>query len=230
MTGSERLALRWVKLTSIVSLFALLPAPSGAQRTYQAKPGDQVDIAFYTASGAEVSEVSGSRLLEPNGDIYLPYVGTVNLVGLDAAGIRDVLMQRFTAFYDDPVIEVMVKLRVNVTGTVRNPGHFFVDPSSTLLDALAVAGGAGGEIDVGTIGGAADRERVQLVRNGQLEVLDFRADRGSPETFYRPVESGDWLYVPPQARSRWRDNIQLIGSILTVIASGVFIADQIGNP
>lgn len=226
MTGTERLAHPLVK---ILLLVVALPTPLSAQASYQAKPGDQVDIAFYTASGAEVREVTGSRWLEPNGEIYLPYIGLVNLAGLDANGIRDVLIGRFADFYDDPVVEVVVKLRVNVTGSVRSPGHFFVDPASTLLDALATAGGAGGEVDVSSAGGAADRERVQLVRNGQFEVLDFRAEHGSPETFYRPVESGDWLYVPPQARSRWRDNIQLIGSILTVVASGVVIADRINN-
>ena len=226
MTGIERLA-----HLSVVSLFlgGALAGALGAQSTYQIRPGDQLDLAFYTASGAEVREITGTRWLEPNGEIYLPYIGTVSLVGLDADGIRTTLAQRFAAFYDDPVIEVAVKLRVNVTGTVRSPGQFYMEPASTLLDALALAGGAGGEVDQGTIGGAADRSRVQLVRDGRREILDFRPNEGTPETFYRAIESGDWLYVPPRARSRWRDNIQLLGSVLTVVASALVIRDQIRN-
>ena len=226
MPGRERLTIR---LVTILLLVFAAPASARAQMAYQAKPGDQVDIGFYTASGAEVREVSGSRWLEPNGEIYLPYIGVVKLSGLDSNGIRGLLIDRFAAFYDDPVVEVVVKLRVNVTGSVRSPGHYFVDPASTLLDALARAGGASGEVDASSVGGAADRSKVQLVREGRVEVLDFRASQGSPETFYRPVVSGDWLYVPPQARSRWRDNIQFVGSILTVVASGFFIADRINN-
>ncbi len=210
-------------------LLLALPGLLDAQSVYQAKPGDQIDIAFYTASGAEVREITGTRWLEPSGEIYLPYIGLANVAGLDSKGIRQVLLERFAAFYDDPVIEVVVKIRVNVTGSVRSPGHFYLDPAATLLDALSVAGGAAGEVDVGTVGGAADRSRVQLFRNGQLEVLDFRPERSSPDTFYRLVESGDWLYVPPQARSRWRDNIQFIGSVLTVIAAGVFITNELKN-
>lgn len=226
MNGIERL------VTPALACGFLMLGSAGlldAQGLYQAKPGDQVDIAFYTASGAEVREISGSRWLEPSGEMYLPYIGLAKVAGLDSNGIRDVLLKRFAAFYDDPVIEVVVKVRVNVTGSVRSPGHFYVDPASTLLDALAVAGGPAGEVDLGTVGGAADQSRVQLLRNGQLEELDFRPERSSAETIYRLVESGDWLYVPPQARSRWRDNLQFIGSVLTVVAAGVFITNELRN-
>ena len=173
--------------------------------------------------------ITGSRWIDQNGQIYLPYIGETMVVGRDARGIRAHLIERFAAFYDSPVVEVSVKLRVNVTGAVRQPGHYFIEPTSTLIDALATAGGSGGEIDLSSPGGAADRSQIHLVRQGQLEVLDLRAQTMGPAMFDRLVESGDWLYVPPQPRSRWRDNIQLVGSILTVIASGVFIYDQTKN-
>ncbi len=226
MAGSSR----WMTALVCLGLTAAIGSPLSAQNaSYQASVGDQVDIEFFTASGAEVREITGSRWVDQNGRIYLPYIGETTVLGLDTDGIRSHLIQQFAAFYDSPVIEVSVKLRVNITGSVRQPGHYFVEPTSTLIDALATAGGSGGEIDFSSPGGAADRSKIHLVRGGQLEVLDLRAQSMGPTNFTRLVESGDWLYVPTQPRSGWRDNIQLIGSILTVVASGVFIYDQVKN-
>ncbi len=221
---------RWVAALVTASLAASLGGPLNAQNaSHLASVGDQIDIEFFTASGAEVREITGSRWVDQAGQIYLPYIGLTSVGNLDANGIRNHLIDRFAAFYDAPVVEVSVKLRVNVTGSVRQPGHYFVEPTSTLIDALATAGGSGGEIDISSAGGAADPERVHLVRGGQLEILDLRAQSMGPAMFERLVESGDWLYVPPQARSRWRDNIGLIGSVLSVIASGVIIYDRTRN-
>lgn len=214
----------------LVALSLALASPlSGQNASHLASIGDQVDIEFFTASGAEVREITGSRWIDQNGQIYLPYIGLTTVTGRDSNGIREHLIQQFAAFYDSPVIEVTVRLRVNIAGSVRQPGHYFLEPTSTIVDALATAGGSGGEVDFASPGGAADRSRIHLVRDGELEILDLRAQNITPPMFSRLVESGDWLYVPAQSRSRWRDNIQLLGSILTVVASGVFIYDTVKN-
>ena len=186
-----------VSIFAAALLFVLSPPLAAQNVAYTAHPGDQIDLKFYTASGAEVREISGSRWVDQNGQIYLPYIGQASVAGLDADGIRAQLANQFQAFYDGPVIEVAVKLHVNVTGTVRTPGHYYVEPTSTLVDALAIAGGSGGEIDFASQGGAADPSKVQLVRDGALEILDLRAEAITPEVFSRIVRSGDWLHVPP---------------------------------
>lgn len=221
---------RWFPTLVLTGIISALGGPLSAQTaSHLASVGDQVDVEFFTASGAEVREITGSRWIDQNGQIYLPYIGLTAVVGLDSNGIREHLIEQFAAFYDSPVIEVVVKLRVNVTGSVRQPGHYFLEPTSTLIDALSVAGGPGSELDFGSAGGSSDQSQVHLLRQGLLEVLDLRAQTMVPATFNRLVESGDWLYVPPRPRSRWRDNIQFVGSIVTLIASGFFIYDVAKN-
>jgi protein involved in polysaccharide export with SLBB domain len=221
---------RWVATLVLSGIISALGGPLTAQTaSHLASVGDQVDVEFFTASGAEVREITGSRWIDQNGQIYLAYIGLTTVVGRDSSGIREHLIEQFAAFYDSPVIEVVVKLRVNVTGSVGQPGHYFLEPTSTLIDALSVAGGPGSELDFGSAGGSSDQSQVHLVRQGQLEVLDLRAQTMVPTTFDRLVESGDWLYVPPRPRSRWRDNIQFVGSIVTLIASGFFIYDVAKN-
>ncbi len=184
------------------------------------QPGDQVNIAFYTSAGARLAEVSRERTVDPNGELFLPFLGTVHVVGMETADIRRLLEERYGALYSDPVIEVVTNVNVNITGAVRIPGQFFVPPSATLVDALALAGGVTSEIDLGLSGGASDASQVRLVRNGVGTVLDLRPLEIRPEILGLQIQSGDWLYVPRAESSQLREQISIWGNALTVLFTG----------
>ena len=137
------------------------------------RPGDQLITEFYTASGDEIVSIGGTRLVDREGNVFFPYAGTVRVDGLDPQQLRSLLVQRFQPFYNDPVITVNVLLRVNITGAVGQPGHFFLDPTTTILDALATAGGVGQELELNNAA-AADPSAVRLVRDGRTIILDLR--------------------------------------------------------
>ena len=149
------------------------------------QPGDQVEIAFYTSAGVRLSEVSGERTVDPTGELFLPFLGTVHVVGMETADIRRLLEERYGALYSDPVVEVVTNVNVNITGAVRAPGQFFVPPSATLVDALARAGGVTSES-----GGASDPSQVRLVRNGVATMLDLRPLEIRPEILGLQIQSG----------------------------------------
>ena len=183
------------------------------------KPGDQVTTDFYTASGLELGSVKGTRIVDRDGNIYFPYIGTVKVLGLDAEKIRALLVQRFQPFYTDPVVTVNVQLRVNITGVVGAPGHYFLDPTATIMDALANAGGIGSEVGVGGSGIAANSSAVRLVRDGKTIILNLRAEGADPTDVEMRIQSGDWIHVPPVALSRVRDNIAFITGVLALASS-----------
>ncbi len=184
------------------------------------QPGDQVNIAFYTAAGTRLADVSGERTVDPNGELFLPFLGTIQVVGMETADIRRLLEERYGALYSNPVVEVITNVNVNITGAVRSPGQFYVPPSATLVDALALAGGVTSEIDLGLAGGASDPSRVRLVRNGVATVLDLRPLEIRPEIIDLRIQSGDWLYVPRAERSQLREQISFWGSTLAVLLTG----------
>ena len=186
------------------------------------QPGDQVSITFYTAAGANVDEVSGERTVDPNGELFLPFLGTVSVAGLGPADIRKLLEERYGAFYSNPVVEVVTLVHVNVTGAVRSrPGQYFVPPSATLVDALTRAGGATSEIDLSLQGGASDPSQVRLVRDGVGIVIDLRPLTIRPQVIDLLVQSGDWLYVPRAQSSRLRENVGFWGSVASTLFTAV---------
>jgi polysaccharide export outer membrane protein len=181
------------------------------------QPGDQVIIAFYTAAGVELREVSGERTVDPNGELFLPFLGTVRVVGMATADIRKLLEARYGELYLEPVVEVVVNVNVNITGAVNQPGQFFVPPSATLVDALSRAGGVSPEVDVSIGGGASDPSQVRLVRDGVATVLDMRPLQIRPPVLELLVQSGDWLYVPRAQRSQTRETITFWGSLFSTL-------------
>jgi len=217
----------------LLLILLLTPASLMAQDrlravSYGVTPGDEVTIRVFTSAGVQLAEISGVRIVDPSGHIYLPYLGSVGVSGLSAPQIRDLLAEEYSILYSDPVVEVVSRLKVNVTGAVRDPGHYLLDPSSTLIDALANAGGVASEIDLG-YNAASDPENSRFVRNGELFVLDLRPNTVDPDVFSLPIQSGDWIHIPIAERSRVREQIQFWGGVVSLALSTVALVVLIGG-
>lgn len=227
----ERVTGKLGQLVTALALALMAPSVLPAQDTLTSaadqrqtgaavQPGDRVRVSMFTAAGERLDEVSGTRTVDRNGRLFLPYVGQVAVAGLEASDIRELLVERYSDFYSNPVVDVETEIRVNVTGAVRQPGNYFLAPTSTLVDALSTAGGTASEIESGGLGVAADPSAVRLVRRGSPNrTLDLRPQEADSVVLNMRIRSGDWLHVPPRGRSRWRANLQLASSFLSVVGS-----------
>jgi protein involved in polysaccharide export with SLBB domain len=155
----------------------LQPLPESTVR-----PGDAVVIEFW-----QQIELSGERIVDRDGFIHVPLVDSVHVADLTAVEIRDKLVGLYRQFYSEPLILVHVRLGVSLTGEVRDPGRYAVDPAFNLLDAIGQAGGLLYE---------ANREKIELTRAGQRYIinLDDAQLAATPEQLR--LQSGDWVYVP----------------------------------
>jgi protein involved in polysaccharide export with SLBB domain len=206
----------------LVLLSLLVVTPLAAQDTgYEIRPGDRLTISLFTAAGVEVEVVDGQKTVDRNGDVFLPYIGTVHASGLNETSLRNLLTDRYSTFYDAPVVAVRVELRVSVTGSVGRPGQFFMDPTSTVLDAISTAGGVGPEVAVITQIIPSDQRAVRLVRDGEVLILNLRPDEVETEVMEMRIQSGDWIHVPYRDRSRIRDEITFWGSVVSFLSSAV---------
>ncbi len=205
----------------LIALVLLATRSLAAQDTtsYAIRPGDRVTVQVFTAAGERVDVVAGQRIVNRKGDIFLPYAGTVHVSGLDEMGLRELLTQAYGGFYSDPVVDVKVELRVSVTGAVRLAGQYFLDPTATILDAVATAGGMATEYAVASSQIPADQQNVRLVRDGKTLILNLRPDEVADSVLRMRIRSGDWINVPTRDRSRVRDDIQFWGGVLSFVTS-----------
>jgi polysaccharide export outer membrane protein len=206
----------------LAGLLALPPAPATAQQesSYAIRPGDRITLEVFSSAGQKIDVVAGERVVDRNGDIHLPFIGTFRAQGLDQNSLRGAMVAAYGAFYDGPVVNVKVELRINITGAVGRPGQYYVDPTARVVDVLAEAGGTGVEFAMyGNVIPANPRE-IRLIRDGQSFIFNLHPAEATQEAMDLQVQSGDWIHVPPQTRSATRDNILFWGSIVSLL-SGV---------
>jgi len=137
-------------------------------------------------------QVSG-YLVDKNGNIELPLIGTVTLGGLSTFEARSLIRKKAEAFLVKPNVQVrFVNFKVTVMGEVAKPATYaFQSEKVSILDALGMAGDL-------TIYGK--RENVLLIRDSAdgKEMIRFNLNKtdffGSP---YYYLRQNDIVYVEP---------------------------------
>lgn len=148
---------------------------------------------------------SDAFLVDPTGEVVLPRIGRMRVVGMTSAVLEDSVRARLAAYLREPNVDIIVLRRVAVLGAVRKPDVLFVEPLTTLRDVIAQAGGVSEE---------GDPNRVEIVRGGErIAVGRWRDAAARPAQ----VRSGDQVIV--QQRGWWARNALAAVSSLAVAAS-----------
>ena len=159
--------------------------------------------------------VSG-YLVNKDGDIFMPYIGNVHVVGMTTSTIHDTVLNRISVYFKNPVVNVrFANFKVTVLGEVRQPATFSLpNEKPTVLDALGLAG------DITIYG---KRNNVLLVREseGRKEItrlnLDSTSVMNSPYFYLKP---NDVLYVEP-SESRVASTNAFRTRDIAVLSSGI---------
>jgi protein involved in polysaccharide export with SLBB domain len=164
------------------------------------QPGDMVRLLVYREG-----DLNGEYLVDENGYATFPLIGRQRLAGLGFDALREHLIREFQLHLRNPSITVTPLRRVNVIGEVQRPNLYAVDPTVSLVGAVALAGGATPE---------GDLRRIRIIRNGQV----IRDRVGEAETISGAnILSGDQIVVD---RRSWMDrNSDVVVSTLLAIPS-----------
>jgi len=132
-------------------------------------------------------------VVDINGEIELPLVGSVKVGGLTVPMIKDTLKKKLEKYLESPSVRVIfVNFKVSVLGEVRSPGIYEVSNERiTLPEAIAMAGDL-------TIFGR--RENVLLIRdvNGKQAFVNIDlTKRNFFESPYFFLHPNDVIYVEP---------------------------------
>jgi protein involved in polysaccharide export with SLBB domain len=146
------------------------------------QPGDRIRLKVWREP-----DMSDSVVIDAGGDATLPRLGPVHVAGWTPDSLRRFLVTSYSKYLRDPAIEVTVLPRVTILGAVRNPGVQNLDPTLTIADALALAGGASPD---------GKQDNIELRRRGARVPVKLSLATRLADT---PVRSGDQLVVPQRS-------------------------------
>jgi polysaccharide export outer membrane protein len=146
-------------LTLLVAdtLVAQAPPPASEKvprAEYRIGPEDMLLISVW-----QNAELSRTVPVRPDGKISLPLVNDVQAEGLTPMELRETLVRRLRDYMPSPEVSVVLaelnSFKVSVVGEVKKPERYRLRSPTTVLDALAMAGG---------FQDWANRERIVIMR------------------------------------------------------------------
>ena len=185
---------------------AVLPDSQNAEWREELRPGDVLRIVVWRRV-----EFSGEFIVGPNGTLLHPLYQDVPVVNLPPAQVRANVGTFLAKYETNPQFIVEPLFRVLVGGEVRLGALYNVPQTTTLPQAIAVAGGPAQE---------ADMSNVKLLRGHKLTVYDLTALGLVLDTLH--VHSGDQIIVGKKFNFL-RDYAGPIASLVTMfIAIGYY--------
>lgn len=189
----------------LITIFTLLAATAAYAQQYTLNPGDTLAIEVL-----EDESLNRQVAVLPDGTITFPFAGTIRAQGRTVGQVQQALVAELRpTFATEPTVFVSLQqlavppsvpqastreLVVYFIGEVRTPGRQILPSGTTLLQALAQAGG---------FTEFAATKRIQLRRNdsssGQENVFTFnyrQASRGAATIGNTRLRDGDVILVP----------------------------------
>lgn len=174
------------------------PVPAGAAvgRMQPLAPGDAVRI---TAWREEM--ISGEYQIDETGHVVLPMLGRVRAADLEPTAVKQEILEGYANQVRNAELEVTLLRRVAILGDVTTPGLYLIDPTMVLADAVALAGGASSQGNLG---------KTRVLRTG----VDVTQSIVLEEPLANQLRSGDQIFVP---KTNWfqRNGLIVIGTLVT---------------
>lgn len=170
-----------------------------------------------------------SYSIDKHGNIRMPYLGEINVLGYTEAEVRQKIDTELEKFFKDTAgIFVTVKLagiRFTVLGEVNNTGTLVLFQNQvSIVEAIANAG------DITVTG---NRKKVSIIRKNKEGTKKFEIDLTNISTFNDEsyfIQSNDIIYVEPLKQKSWGtgatglQTLSTLVSIVSLVASAVLIS------
>jgi polysaccharide export outer membrane protein len=178
---------------------------------YRVGPGDTLLVAVYghpelsiaPYAGAGSINANSSRLsglvIDNDGTIQFPLIGTVQVSGKTSAQLRTFLESELAVFVKEPKVTVQVvfagSIRYYLLGQFTQPGLKYSDRPLRLLEALSL----GGSVELET----ASLRSAYVARKGKrLPINFYRLIREGDLTQDIRLRTGDVILVPDNTNER----------------------------
>jgi polysaccharide biosynthesis/export protein len=165
------------------------------------KSGDTLSVSVM-----QDSKLDRTVVVDPSGQIAFPLAGHFRVRGLTPQAVENILKSKLKDNYKDESLDVTVavvgsvkevpeedlKPKIFITGEILRPGSYVVRQRTTLMQAIALAGG---------LGPFAAKRRIMVRRRGgpgeDIFMFDYRAyEAGEDLEGNITLRPGDVIMVP----------------------------------
>ncbi|MDD2659417.1 MAG: polysaccharide biosynthesis/export family protein [Methylococcales bacterium] len=178
-----------------------LPPVDISKTAYRIGPQDRLQITVWEhpelndPGGEKIMPELAGKVVDENGELYYPYVGSIPVAGKTVSEVRSLLTRELSNYFKKVKLDIRVlsfqSHRAVVVGEVRTPGVQTMNETPlTVAEAISRAGGVTPD---------ADMSNVALARDGKaykIDVLELYAKGKSTQNLL--LKDGDVLYVPDQ--------------------------------
>jgi polysaccharide export outer membrane protein len=137
----------------------LQPLPNTGASPYRLAAGDEVGVVTFADR-----DLSGHFRISETGTIALPLLGALHAGGMTAGELQTAIAERLIRLklFTKPSVsvEVLEYQPIYVLGDVNNPGRYRYRPGTTVLGAVALAGGF-------TFSAVQDKFSLSRIEGGQ---------------------------------------------------------------
>lgn len=178
----------------------------------------QASMPFNLFKGAEEGGFRPEQLdyiIDKNGEIDFPVLGSVKIVGLSPEETKQMLTEKLGDYLKDPIINIRLKnFTVSILGEVNRPGTYPVNGEQiTVLEAIGLAGDL-------TIKGK--RDNVMIIRDFNGTKVYTRIDLTRKESLNSSVyylTQNDVVYIEPNKSAITSSALDNRASIWVSVAS-----------
>jgi polysaccharide export outer membrane protein len=168
------------------------PSPQHHDDDYVIGPSDVLAVNVW-----KDAELSRTVPVRPDGKISLPLIGELQVSGLTVLQVQRMVAERLKEYISNPEVAVIVqevKSRTYaILGKIAKPGSYELGKPTTVLEAIAIAGGF---LDFAKVG------KIHIIRhmdNGSRATLYFdykKVIKGHNPEQNMELKSGDTIIVP----------------------------------
>lgn len=149
-------------------------------------------FSFSSASSGGGSSSGSEYLVDHEGKINFPLLGSLKVTGVTTSDLREKIRQQLLIYLKEPIVNIrIVNFKVSIIGDVASPGVYNVQNEKiSIPEVLSMAG----DINL-----SAKRNNIILIReqDGNREFIPIDLTQNIFQSPYYYLKNNDLIYVQP---------------------------------
>jgi polysaccharide export outer membrane protein len=197
----------------------------GMRFEYKIRPHDRITLSTYrhpelsTSEGAigVAGSLGSSLLVNSQGDIRLPLIGTVKVAGLSQPQAQYKIEKKFREYLRHPSVQLeVINKRAYILGEVHHPGPInLTNEQIPLLQLLSIAG------DITT---RANYHNIMILKNSEGSIktkIISLTGKDSIQVANQMIRPNDIVYVLPKEISLFNNKVDELNPVFQLISNAL---------